>query len=709
MLGCYRAGVTISEAVIFSTSKIENILTLKPSIVSFVKENRFPQSRAEVGVDSIFPCVFSRHRDFGVFASLLCPPVHCEVLFPKSKLNDRLYSALNNHNHVSVLGKVINVDLEQCKISASALGTDIPINSSQLLDAYFQDLDKIKAVWMVSSDQRLKSLANINFGDSAFGKLDKDFSAKDDLEFELPGGLKALVPAKHHAEKDFKKNDLIVGNVLFCDLASQVVYVTIRQDIIKEMAFMKDLPKVNTGKDKIKGLVLLNLGMFSVVMARHATERTIVFTSNIRSINDVLTPLHPPFPIDRKIQITLQAGTKDRIAAYYTEPSYWTVVSNKKKKRVAATPVDAEVSPIKKAKIDEPAAEAGTCVNEDGAEETVVKAKKAKKKKATPAKMGTDEPEIIEVDDTVGTTRAITGKRTAPVDKEDANATKKAKKDIPIIEDDDDITVVISTKKKGKKEAAAKKQKSTETEQVDQAVSNNDVPKHPRQPKIPIELPRLSVKVPFTWDDDDAVMIRPLQDSSDDSEDDESLKVTVAAKDRRERGREKLERQRLEEAKLTQIETSLNDPDRMPVSADDFDRMVLASPNSSILWLQYMAHHLENAEIDKARAVARKALKTISFREEQEKFNVWIGLLNLEHMYGTSDDYDALFKVTGLSESIFSLFPFLNIFPVVDRLRMKHFALIFPFCFCLFVIMMMTGGSTLQRTFQGVSSDGFEF
>ena len=82
----------------------------------------------------------------------------------------------------------------------------------------------------------------------------------------------------------------------------------------------------------------------------------------------------------------------------------------------------------------------------------------------------------------------------------------------------------------------------------------------------------------------------------------------------------------------------------MPVSADDFDRMVLASPNSSILWLQYMAHHLENAEIDKARAVARKALKTISFREEQEKFNVWIGLLNLEHMYGTSEDYDTLFK-----------------------------------------------------------------
>ena len=40
-------------------------------------------------------------------------------------------------------------------------------------------------------------------------------------------------------------------------------------------------------------------------------------------------------------------------------------------------------------------------------------------------------------------------------------------------------------------------------------------------------------------------------------------------------------------------------------------------------------------EIDKARDIARKALKTISFRESAEKTNVWVALLNLENMYGT--------------------------------------------------------------------------
>jgi rRNA biogenesis protein RRP5 len=44
---------------------------------------------------------------------------------------------------------------------------------------------------------------------------------------------------------------------------------------------------------------------------------------------------------------------------------------------------------------------------------------------------------------------------------------------------------------------------------------------------------------------------------------------------------------------------------------------------------------LQATEIEKARAVAQRALSTISFREEQEKLNVWCALLNLENLYGT--------------------------------------------------------------------------
>ena len=35
----------------------------------------------------------------------------------------------------------------------------------------------------------------------------------------------------------------------------------------------------------------------------------------------------------------------------------------------------------------------------------------------------------------------------------------------------------------------------------------------------------------------------------------------------------------------------------------------------------------------------------MSFREEQEKFNVWIAWLNLEHMYGTTEGYEATLQV----------------------------------------------------------------
>lgn len=41
---------------------------------------------------------------------------------------------------------------------------------------------------------------------------------------------------------------------------------------------------------------------------------------------------------------------------------------------------------------------------------------------------------------------------------------------------------------------------------------------------------------------------------------------------------------------------------------------VLESPNSSYAWIRYMAHHMGVGEIDKARGVAERALKTINFR-----------------------------------------------------------------------------------------------
>ena len=83
---------------------------------------------------------------------------------------------------------------------------------------------------------------------------------------------------------------------------------------------------------------------------------------------------------------------------------------------------------------------------------------------------------------------------------------------------------------------------------------------------------------------------------------------------------------------------------KQPESNADFERLLLGSPNSSYLWIQYMSFQIPLSEIEKAREIARRAIKTINFREEQERLNVWIALLNLENVYGTDETLEAVFK-----------------------------------------------------------------
>ena len=84
--------------------------------------------------------------------------------------------------------------------------------------------------------------------------------------------------------------------------------------------------------------------------------------------------------------------------------------------------------------------------------------------------------------------------------------------------------------------------------------------------------------------------------------------------------------------------------DSRPSSIPEFDRALLSSPNSSFLWIQYMSFHLQLHEVDKAREIGRRALEKINYREEEEKLNVWMALVNLEIGFGTDDSAEKLFK-----------------------------------------------------------------
>ncbi|GCC31019.1 hypothetical protein chiPu_0009473 [Chiloscyllium punctatum] len=170
--------------------------------------------------------------------------------------------------------------------------------------------------------------------------------------------------------------------------------------------------------------------------------------------------------------------------------------------------------------------------------------------------------------------------------------------------------------------------------------SDTEVQQQPNPRKT--QVPRLEVPLSFAWDvslNTISPVTRKREDISSDSEEDEpeDSKAKVTKKEK-ELGKWQMEKE------LTKVEQQLMDPSRHPQSAEDFDRLVLSSPNSSILWTQYMAFHLHATEIEKARTVAERALKTISFREEQEKLNVWVALLNLENLYGTEESLMKVFE-----------------------------------------------------------------
>jgi len=135
----------------------------------------------------------------------------------------------------------------------------------------------------------------------------------------------------------------------------------------------------------------------------------------------------------------------------------------------------------------------------------------------------------------------------------------------------------------------------------------------------------------FSWDGDLSVANTGMngKDDVDDDDDDNVPPETVKSKKKRKRDEELM----IQEHEKAQLSGSLD----IETTAD-YERLVLQSPQSSLVWCRYLAHHVETADMERARAVAERALNTISFREEQEKLNVWLAYLNMETIYGDPEN-----------------------------------------------------------------------
>ncbi|GAA5993423.1 hypothetical protein JCM5350_006876 [Sporobolomyces pararoseus] len=175
--------------------------------------------------------------------------------------------------------------------------------------------------------------------------------------------------------------------------------------------------------------------------------------------------------------------------------------------------------------------------------------------------------------------------------------------------------------------------------------SDSDAEMEDEEPAAPVastsKLPAtkaapLAVSTGFNWNGDEEENQDEEGEEDSDSEEEETLpsaaSTSVAAGKKSASG-------------LSALNDRTGDLDtQAPTSIADFERLLLGSPNSSYLWIQYIAFFVGLSQLDKAREIAERALTTISFREEGEKLNVWVALLNLENTYGDDSTLEDTFK-----------------------------------------------------------------
>ncbi|ODA82650.1 hypothetical protein RJ55_01158 [Drechmeria coniospora] len=117
--------------------------------------------------------------------------------------------------------------------------------------------------------------------------------------------------------------------------------------------------------------------------------------------------------------------------------------------------------------------------------------------------------------------------------------------------------------------------------------------------------------------------------------DDSGSESDEAAKPEKKKKRRKAE---IQEDKTAQLDA------HGPQTSSDFERLLLGQPDSSELWIAYMALQMQVSDLSKARDVAERGIRTINIRQETEKLNVWVAYLNLEVAYGNDQTIEEVFR-----------------------------------------------------------------
>ncbi|XP_044579907.1 protein RRP5 homolog [Cotesia glomerata] len=539
--------------------------------------------------DNYIPCSITDISSKGVKVVLPIEGFDEYGFIPYNKISD--IESLSVHQ--LLFGKVTFINKKEKKIHLTAALHEV------WADAVKQDTDMVAAVDVLTlylsklkemathENFTNKSISAMNLGQHIKGVVEK--VTEHGLVLKLENDVAATVRSCH-IEKPHKEGDQVEATVLWINYIHELVEVTLLPKLNNSIRNQVNKLPDDSLNVQLKGEIVLVTNWFALVLLKGQGKGTLVSLPTRRHANDMKPDLSS-YSVGKKIRcyVILNRGEAELTPVAVVKSSFESrkhmieLQNSKDLKRKKPSYIHGEHLFSKRPKL------LTKTINCDEIKDKV--------------KVKSEE----ESDDEVNEVQLVKEK------KNNDQAKKNKKEKVKQLE--------VKNKKISPQVEAKNKKISPQVEGENKIADNLSIP-----------------ECGFNWDGTlNQVKIEESSSSSEEEDDNEpkkkKKKLTAAE-------RHELERQK--EREIRQREEALAS-NQMPNSPDQFDRLVLASPDSSVIWLQYMAYHLQATEIDKARAVAKRALKTINLREEHEKLNVWQGWLNLESRFGTPDTLDSVF------------------------------------------------------------------
>jgi len=563
---------------------------MKQTVIDACQAGTLPEGFDDIEIGSVLPSAVQTIKPFGVFCKMPTWSYRKTVLVPTRNIANFFVEKPEDVLDIgqTLMVKVTEKDDEGQKLAGTTNLKDFVVDGSEcaaMTKSLLRDLDFIR-----SKDERL---GKIRIGNLLTGTIKEISTTGAILDVN---GIIGLAPSSSLGpECKLTPGDRVPVMVLFVDYQAGVMEVSLDTNIIHKSAMCSTTPQVGFG---VKGRVVLtrtelNLQLVAVTNPTKFAG-CLVFVSTISHINDLVGDKAEVE--NRPINVVIQHVDENEIIGVNEKHIRASNKNRNKNKRDRTNSIGDESNLLKRMRTES---------------ESSVKAEV----KATE------------------TADFIPPKPVAP------SPTKSPKS-----RSDPDLEKSLKKKEKKKKKKKEKEENENEEEAMDITVeeSNEATMEEPKQENNPEQ--KVGITDPG-WDFSLTGVTLPAWgkvsiwgEDEEDEDSDETPKKHVGKKEAKALRREEAAAAEVAEKKVVLGEHL------PPQSAQEFEKLVLSSPNSSLVWIQYMAFHLQTCQYDQARAVAARAVERINFREEVERLNVFLAWLNLENTFGNQETLAGVLK-----------------------------------------------------------------